>query len=560
MRRRELSIKTKLTLVLGLLGGLLVAIASGGWIGTRSMHGAVERIYADRVVPLRDLKVVADLYAVNIVDISHKVRNGNIDWAEGIRNVEAAKTDIRARWSTYRATPKAAHEAALAGAAEELMRKADRSVERLLGLLRDEERAALATFTIAELYAAIDPVSEALGKLVELQLNVAKVEAERTEVTYEQLAIGFAAASLVALLALFWAARAVGTGVSRPLSRIAGQMADLAAGRLDVQVTDAGKGDEIGALARSLEVFRQALVAKRASEEAGAAENEAKMRRAEVLDALTRRFEGTVATLTRSLSSAAAELQGTAGGMTAIADQTTGRSANVAAAAERTSANVGTVAAATEELSASVREIAAQVAQSTGIAAKAVERARGTDAAVQALSADAARIGEVVALISTIAEQTNLLALNATIEAARAGEAGRGFAVVASEVKALAGQTTKATEEISAQVARIQGATESTVGAVREIGGIIGEMASIAASVAAAVEEQGAATGEIARNVGEAAQGTGAVTAAIIEVRQGAGETGAAAAQVLDAARALADHSAGLGREVAAFLDGVRAA
>src|SRR5262249_31580877 len=200
---------------------------------------------------------------------------------------------------------------------------------------------------------------------------------------------------------------------------------------------------------------------------------------------------------------------------------------------------VQSVAASTDELSASVAEISRQVHESSRIAGEAVRQAQTTDARINELSQAASRIGDVVKLITAIAEQTNLLALNATIEAARAGDAGRGFAVVATEVKSLASQTAKATEEIGAQIAGMQAATNESVTAIREIGATIGRISDIASGIAAAMEQQGAATQEISGNVQETAKGTAHVATNIAEVNRAASGTGAASAQVLAAAKAL---------------------
>jgi len=399
-----------------------------------------------------------------------------------------------------------------------------------------------------------------LAKLVDFNDNGAEVAGQGAEATYlsaiRLTAVILGCAILFGLGAAIYMVRDIRRGISSILKPM-GQLTD---GKLSAEIPHRGEITEIGRIATALQIFKEALVAKKASDDAVEADRAVNAARAQRISAATGDFEAMIGELVHSLGSASTELEASASTLSSTADHTQELTTMVAAASEEASTNVQSVASATEELSTSVNEISRQVQESARMANDAVDQARKTNDRVGELAKAAARIGDVVELINTIAGQTNLLALNATIEAARAGEAGRGFAVVASEVKALAQQTAKATGEIGQQVADIQAATQESVSAIGEISGTIEKLSEISSTIAAAVEQQGAATQEISRNIQQAAQGTQQVSTHITDVERGANETGSASSQVLSAAKSLAGESDRLKNQVEKFLNTVRAA
>ncbi len=493
---------------------------------------------------------------------------------ESLLLAEVAMVRFVAEGQPEEATRAAGHLDALTGRIGALRRGAlaawqEERLQQLAGLAA-RTRAVFASMVPAvdEVNRILDHTNAQLGEqLSALIVRIGESQNESLRQTRESLlgtvdgttTRGAAMAGGAVLLGLLLSVL-IARGISGPVGRLTAAMGALAEGRLDTPVPARERGDELGAMARTLEVFRDGMreaAALRGRQAAQAQEVEA-ARRAALRD-LANGFEAKVGQLVGRVAEAAGGLRTTASAMEGTARQAVGQSATVASAAEQASTNVQTVAVAAEELSASTVEIGRQVAQSAAIAGRAVADARRTDQVVRALAEGAQQIGEVVNLISSIAGQTNLLALNATIEAARAGEAGRGFAVVASEVKGLAAQTARATDDIARQIGRIQGTTQEAVGAIAGIATTIDEVSRIAAAIAAAVEQQGAATQEIARNVQEAAQGARMVSETIVGVSDGAQQTGRAAGQVLEGAAALSGQAEGLRGEVAQFLAEVRA-
>ena len=560
----SLSIRAK---IISVVASLLVTMTGMGLLAITKMRAMNANTTDITTVWLPSVRVLGDMRA-SVITYRNVVRQHMLSETleEKLANEKTAGTVIetlaKAR-GIYEPMIASAEERAIYNDWARLWDQYKKGTEEVFVLSRRDvgkvphDAQELNTKTVNKIGLAAD---EVLTKDIDLNTKggdkAAQDAAESYSFAFLLVAIMLGSAVVIGAAVSFFLVR----DVTRGIDSIIQPMQALGRGDLSAEVPHRGEKTEMGAMADVLQVFKEALIAKKAADEAAAADAEAKIERGRRVDNITREFESMIGEIVQTVSSASTELEASASTLTSTAERSQRMATTVAAASEEASTNVQSVASATEEMASSVDEISRQVQESARMAGDAVGQARVTTERVSELSKAAARIGDVVELINTIAGQTNLLALNATIEAARAGEAGRGFAVVASEVKALAEQTAKATGEIGQQISGIQAATNDSVGAIKEISSTIERLSEISSAIAAAVEEQGAATQEIARNVQQAAQGTQQVSSNITDVQRGATETGTASSQVLSAAQMLSNDSARLKTEVGRFLSNVRAA
>ena len=565
-----MNIRAKLYACLAALALALVLLATLSFASMHSGKAALDTILTDRVVPMRDLKVVADKYAVDIVDASHKARNGNTSFAQSAETVRNGWQTLQKHWKLYRATSTTGDEAVLVAEAEKRMQVADGHVARLQAILARGDRPALDAFVLNELYQGIDPVSETIGKLVDLQLKVAEETgsaAAATAATNRNIMIGLMVAALVVLLTSIFI---ISQKVVAPIRRLAGTIHGLASEKGVVEVPHLNQRDEIGDIARAVDTFRQAVVS--AEQEKAVAASQAtealgvglaSLADGDLTIELNGSFPVTYAKLQSDFNEAAASLRKALSGVSQSvyginngASDIRQASDDLSQRTEQQAASLEETAAAMDEITSTVRstaeranqaDVAVRVARDEAEQSGAVVR-RAVDA-MGGIERTSNEISEIISVIDGIAFQTNLLALNAGVEAARAGDAGKGFAVVASEVRALAQRSAEAAKDVKTRITASSSQVAVGVELVGETGkaldriiGKIGEINRLVSEIAASAEQQATGLLQINTAVSEM-DGVTQQNAAMVE-------------QATAAASSLASEVGEMTRQIARFRTG----
>lgn len=552
-----LSIRRSLQGVLLALSMVSIAGIAVDFFAVRALMATLRNIETDEMRHLTTLKTISDAYAVSIVDATHKVGSGEFSWAEGLKQVSESMELITKSWDSFKQASLDAEERLHASQYESLMSKAIPILDRLISILKAEDRKALEVFRTSVLYSAIDPLTEKIDSLVKAQMISAKQQLEKAEQNGSfaiqiQTAIALFMAMITALGFLF-----VNNRVIKPINQIGGAMVSLAEGDTDIQLPAAEQKTEIGEMARAVAVFLENAIERQRLERQARSERQRESARQAHVEKLIRTFRGAMGTIGGTLDGQLHAMQTSSASLNRIAEQASNDAASAEEASSESTGNIAAVAGAAGELTAASREISTQVHKASESVTQTMNVARHANEDILALASLADRIGAIVDMISSIAEQTNMLALNATIEAARAGDAGRSFAVVASEVKTLAGQTAKATQEISAQVLAIQTGTQQAVQLIQTITGSVAEIEGRTTAIAAAVEQQEASTHEISRSITLASNGSNRVAENVAGMSQSVMETSEEARLLRQTSEHLSAVAGDLSQSVESFLNSV---
>jgi methyl-accepting chemotaxis protein/methyl-accepting chemotaxis protein-1 (serine sensor receptor) len=459
MKFAELKIATRLAILIAFVCSMMAVVGITGLMGMQDTNQAIESMYKDRVIPLKQLKIVADEYAVNVVDTAHKVRDSALTPQQGLENLAKARKLINAEWNAYIATTLVQREKDLVQEFKKLQGAADASLKTLEGHLKSGDIAALTNYAAKEMYPAIDPISGVVANLIQTQLDVSDELVKEAVADYKfhvSLAMSLSVVGVLGAALLGWLITRSITGQLGAEPHESSAVASHVAGG-DLSTTIALKSGDNSSMMAQLKGMQDNLIS----------------------------IVGNVFTSAENVATASAQI---AQGNNDLAARTESQ----AGALEQT-------AAAIEQLSSTVKQNADnarqanQLAQSaTTVASQGGEVVADVVRTMKDINDSSTKISDIIGVIDSIAFQTNILALNAAVEAARAGEQGRGFAVVASEVRSLAGRSAEAAREIksliSASVERVEAGSAlvdragqtmtEVVTSIRRVTDLMGEISS----------------------------------------------------------------------------------
>lgn len=499
----NLKVRSKLFILIVFSVLSLIGVMVSSIVLFQRIDAGVGRVYDDHVVPLKLLKSISDNYAVQIIDAVNKAHSDLIYPDEALEGVRRARTEIREQWNRYRGRETGAENAALVRKIDEAMTKADQyldMVDQTLVAMGDENNGELVQYN-GPLYLVIDPISETITELVDLHLDNAKQERRNAALLYNNVRTSYMVGGTIIVLLVSVLGYLLSVSISGPLNRLRRAIETIERNSDVCVQIDLYSKDEVG-------------------QTAGA------------LNKMLSKFNGMLSEVTRStqqLASASDQMSGLADeGSDSVqkqlieTEQVASAINEMTATVQEVARNAARAAEAANTANAKAREgqtVVGQTMSNINALAGEVEKAAGV---IQQLETDTESIGMILDVIRGIAEQTNLLALNAAIEAARAGEQGRGFAVVADEVRTLASRTQQSTQEIQQMIQRLQSGASEAVKvmedgraqaqhsveqageartSLKEITSAVDTISDMNVQIAGAAEEQGTVAEEVNRSI-----------------------------------------------------------